>query len=119
MSGRGVDHVDAARAAREAQRKGPGASPALRSTNKSVTVQSTDGKTTVTITETGPDGKSVSRTYEGSDLESIRRELKARPGVWSTIAKGIRGVSEETTTGVHRLYEMMNAGTDPAPRPAV
>ena len=65
---------EAARAAREAQRKGPGASPALRSTNKSVTVQSTDGKTTVTITETGPDGKSVSRTYEGSDLESIRRD---------------------------------------------
>jgi adenosylhomocysteinase len=47
----------------------------------------------------------------GVILESIRKELKARPGVWSKIAKGIRGVSEETTTGVHRLYEMMNAGT--------
>jgi adenosylhomocysteinase len=47
----------------------------------------------------------------GVILEAIRRELKARPGVWSAIAKGIRGVSEETTTGVHRLYEMMNAGT--------
>jgi adenosylhomocysteinase len=31
--------------------------------------------------------------------------------VWSKIAKGIRGVSEETTTGVHRLYEMMKSGT--------
>ena len=31
--------------------------------------------------------------------------------MWSKIAKGIRGVSEETTTGVHRLYEMMKAGT--------
>jgi adenosylhomocysteinase len=27
------------------------------------------------------------------------------------LAAAIRGVSEETTTGVHRLYEMMNAGT--------
>jgi adenosylhomocysteinase len=47
----------------------------------------------------------------GVILESIRTELKARPGVWTKIAKGIRGVSEETTTGVHRLYEMMKAGT--------
>ena len=47
----------------------------------------------------------------GVILDTIRRELKARPGVWSKLAKGIRGVSEETTTGVHRLYEMKNAGT--------
>jgi adenosylhomocysteinase len=47
----------------------------------------------------------------GVILESIRRELAARPGAWTTIAKGIRGVSEETTTGVHRLYEMMKSGT--------
>jgi adenosylhomocysteinase len=47
----------------------------------------------------------------GVILEAITRELKARPGVWSKLALGIRGVSEETTTGVHRLYEMMNAGT--------
>ncbi len=30
---------------------------------------------------------------------------------WSNIASGIRGVTEETTTGVHRLYEMARAGT--------
>ena len=47
----------------------------------------------------------------GVILQSIRHELKERPGVWSKVAKGIRGVSEETTTGVHRLYEMMKAGT--------
>ncbi len=47
----------------------------------------------------------------GVILETIRRELKARPGVWSKVAKGIRGVSEETTTGVHRLYEMKKNGT--------
>ncbi len=33
------------------------------------------------------------------------------PGRWTAIAQGIRGVSEETTTGVHRLYEMMKKGT--------
>ena len=47
----------------------------------------------------------------GVILDTIRRELAGRPGVWTTIAKGIRGVSEETTTGVHRLYEMMKNGT--------
>ncbi|MEO7191936.1 MAG: adenosylhomocysteinase [Vicinamibacterales bacterium] len=47
----------------------------------------------------------------GVILQTIRQELKARPGVWSKVAKGIRGVSEETTTGVHRLYEMMKSGT--------
>jgi adenosylhomocysteinase len=47
----------------------------------------------------------------GVILEAISGELKSNPGRWTTIAKGIRGVSEETTTGVHRLYEMMRAGT--------
>jgi adenosylhomocysteinase len=47
----------------------------------------------------------------GVILEAARKELKTRPGVWTKVAKGIRGVSEETTTGVHRLYDMMKAGT--------
>ena len=47
----------------------------------------------------------------GVILELLRRSIKADPGRWSTVAAGIRGVSEETTTGVHRLYEMMRAGT--------
>src|SRR6187549_3733259 len=42
----------------------------------------------------------------GVILDAIRAELKARPGDWTKIAKGIKGVSEETTTGVHRLYQM-------------
>jgi adenosylhomocysteinase len=46
----------------------------------------------------------------GVILDTIRKELKARPGVWSKVALAVRGVSEETTTGVHRLYEMMNEG---------
>src|SRR3989475_2861966 len=47
----------------------------------------------------------------GVILNTISRELKANPGRWTNLAKGIRGVSEETTTGVHRLYQMMEAGT--------
>jgi adenosylhomocysteinase len=47
----------------------------------------------------------------GVILGAIGRELNVNPGRWTAIAKGIRGVSEETTTGVHRLYQMMEAGT--------
>jgi adenosylhomocysteinase len=47
----------------------------------------------------------------GVILDTLRRELAARPGVWTKIADGIKGVSEETTTGVHRLYEMTAANT--------
>src|SRR5216110_3305888 len=43
-------------------------------------------------------------------LNTISRELKERPGVWTKIANRIQGVSEETTTGVHRLYQMAEAG---------
>jgi adenosylhomocysteinase len=44
-------------------------------------------------------------------LDVLRRSLAADPKRWTTIAAGIRGVTEETTTGVHRLYEMHKAGT--------
>ena len=47
----------------------------------------------------------------GVILGAISRELRTHPGRWTTVAAGIRGVSEETTTGVHRLYQMMEAGT--------
>jgi adenosylhomocysteinase len=47
----------------------------------------------------------------GVILDLLRRSLVQQPGRWTAIAAGIRGVSEETTTGVHRLYEMMRAGT--------
>ncbi|MDX2307740.1 MAG: adenosylhomocysteinase [Hyphomicrobium sp.] len=41
----------------------------------------------------------------------IKRSLKEQPKGWfGEVAKSIRGVSEETTTGVHRLYEMQKAG---------
>ena len=41
----------------------------------------------------------------------IKRELKQNPTRWHDALKEMRGVSEETTTGVHRLYEMMKKGT--------
>ena len=47
----------------------------------------------------------------GVILKSLSNELSKNPGRWTSIAKGIRGVSEETTTGVHRLYEMEKKGT--------
>src|ERR687897_648583 len=46
----------------------------------------------------------------GVTLNKISAELKANPGRWTAIASAIRGVSEETTTGVHRLYEMAKKG---------
>src|SRR5262249_62098793 len=42
---------------------------------------------------------------------SIKRTLKTKKGWYSMLAKNIRGVTEETTTGVHRLYEMQKKGT--------
>ncbi|MBM3569850.1 MAG: adenosylhomocysteinase [Alphaproteobacteria bacterium] len=41
---------------------------------------------------------------------AIKRRLAAKPGWYSTMAKGILGVTEETTTGVHRLYVMEKEG---------
>ena len=42
---------------------------------------------------------------------AIKKRLKEKPGWYTAIAKNIRGVTEETTTGVHRLYEMQKKGT--------
>ncbi|MFL6656338.1 MAG: adenosylhomocysteinase, partial [Sulfurifustis sp.] len=47
---------------------------------------------------------------ETSLYASIRKRLAARPGWYSQIAKQIKGVTEETTTGVHRLYQMHKEG---------
>jgi adenosylhomocysteinase len=43
-------------------------------------------------------------------LETLRASLAAAPGKWTKMGKQIRGVSEETTTGVHRLYQMQEKG---------
>ena len=53
----------------------------------------------------------------GSEEEEVffallKKQLKEKPkGYFAEIAKSIKGVSEETTTGVHRLYDMQKAGT--------
>jgi adenosylhomocysteinase len=43
-------------------------------------------------------------------FNSIKRRLEKQPGWYSKIAKEIQGVTEETTTGVHRLYQMAKEG---------
>jgi adenosylhomocysteinase len=43
-------------------------------------------------------------------LDLLRASLAATPGKWTAIGEGIRGVTEETTTGVHRLYQLAAAG---------
>jgi adenosylhomocysteinase len=44
-------------------------------------------------------------------LETLRRTIAESPGIWTKIAEGIKGVTEETTTGVHRLYQRQDEGT--------
>jgi adenosylhomocysteinase len=43
-------------------------------------------------------------------LETLQRSLEEDPQRWTTIAAGIQGVTEETTTGVHRLYQFAETG---------
>ncbi|HEY3887506.1 MAG TPA: adenosylhomocysteinase [Caulobacteraceae bacterium] len=45
----------------------------------------------------------------------MKRYLKQKPGFYSAIRDAIKGVSEETTTGVHRLYQMAERGELPFP----
>jgi adenosylhomocysteinase len=59
-----------------------------------------------------PEFNEASESEEwGVILQTLRTEIGLAPGAWSRAATGIRGVSEETTTGVHRLYQMMENGT--------
>ena len=43
-------------------------------------------------------------------LETLQRSLAEDPQRWTKIAQGIKGVTEETTTGVHRLYQLAESG---------
>ena len=61
------------------------------------------------------DDASVLDTPSGGEDELelkaiLKRVLKEKPGFWHTVAREVRGVSEETTTGVHRLYQMKEEG---------
>jgi adenosylhomocysteinase len=56
----------------------------------------------------------VEKTYEVREfqiiMDRLAHSLKVDPGKWTRMAREIRGVSEETTTGVHRLYHMEKSG---------
>ena len=56
----------------------------------------------------------LDRKADGEDeqelLNILKKVLKEKYGIWSAMAPEIRGVSEETTTGVHRLYQMLDEG---------
>src|SRR5881409_3758859 len=63
------------------------------------------------------DGDTAFLDKPGSEEEEVffallKKQLKEKPkGYFAEMAKSIKGVSEETTTGVHRLYDMQKAGT--------
>lgn len=60
------------------------------------------------------DAKVLDKQAEGEDEKELyvilNKVLAEHNGVWKSMSKEIRGVSEETTTGVHRLYQMMEQG---------
>src|SRR5262245_8030132 len=59
-----------------------------------------------------PDFQPASDPEEWGVILALLRRLQAEaPGQWQRIAPRIRGVSEETTTGVHRLYQMAKDGS--------
>jgi adenosylhomocysteinase len=58
-----------------------------------------------------PDAKPDDNEEWKAILEVLRKDLQSSPGKWQKIAAEIRGVTEETTTGVHRLYEMEKHGS--------
>src|ERR1700749_1243061 len=74
------------------------------------------GTPNMILDDGGEQGDTPFLDKPGSEEEEIfyaliKRLLKEKPKGWfAEIAKNIKGVSEETTTGVHRLYEMANKG---------
>ena len=60
------------------------------------------------------DAKPSSRE-EGIIFDTLKEILKQDPGKWHRLVSELRGISEETTTGVNRLYQMMEKGELLAP----
>src|SRR5690242_3738797 len=53
----------------------------------------------------------ASESHEEQVIKNLlKRVASERPGFWHTVVRDWKGVSEETTTGVHRLYQMLEAG---------
>jgi adenosylhomocysteinase len=57
-----------------------------------------------------PDPAGADSEEFGVVLSLLQKSLKEDPKRWTTVGAGIKGVTEETTTGVHRLYEMHKEG---------
>ncbi|MEL6890218.1 MAG: adenosylhomocysteinase [Actinomycetota bacterium] len=57
-----------------------------------------------------PDPTSADNAELAIVLGLLQRTLKSDPGKWTRMAAHIKGVTEETTTGVHRLYKMLEEG---------
>ncbi|ORU91060.1 MAG: adenosylhomocysteinase [Cycloclasticus sp. symbiont of Poecilosclerida sp. N] len=57
-----------------------------------------------------PDAKEGDNEEWVAILEVLRRNLPIAPTRWRDMATSVKGVTEETTTGVHRLYQMQEAG---------
>ena len=54
---------------------------------------------------------SASGSHEEQVIKNLlKRVARERPGFWTNVVKDWKGVSEETTTGVHRLYQMLEQG---------
>ncbi|HXY92255.1 MAG TPA: adenosylhomocysteinase, partial [Acidimicrobiia bacterium] len=58
-----------------------------------------------------PDPSTADSEEFGVVLALLGRILASDPRRWHRVAEGVIGVTEETTTGVHRLYQMMEGGT--------
>lgn len=86
--------------------------------NKGPTVIVDDGGDATMMIHVGvkaeKDASVLDKKVEGEDEQELykilKTVLKEDATIWSRMAPEIRGVSEETTTGVHRLYQMMEEG---------
>ncbi len=79
------------------------------------------GDATLLVTLGAQHERNKTQPPEGTNEEEIvlfaamRKTLKEKPGYYSKIEANIKGVTEETTTGVHRLYQMQKEGRLPFP----
>jgi adenosylhomocysteinase len=79
------------------------------------------GDATLLVTLGAQHEKNGTQPPEGTNEEerilfaAMRKHLKEKPGYYSRIQANIKGVTEETTTGVHRLYQMQKEGRLPFP----
>ncbi|MGH8616532.1 MAG: adenosylhomocysteinase [Burkholderiales bacterium] len=79
------------------------------------------GDATLLVTLGAQHEKNGTQPPEGTNEEerilfaAMRKHLKEKPGYYSKIQANIKGVTEETTTGVHRLYQMQKEGRLPFP----